>query len=529
MKKITYLFPLFFAIALAVGFYLGKKNNSPFLSQKKENNLEYSSQQKLYQVMDAIKNEFVDTISDKQLTDKTIRQLLSNLDPHSAYIPYKKNNREDEEMRGQFAGVGVKFIILNDSLFVTNVIANGPSFRAGIENGDIIIKIDTTLVAGVNLQNDEVMKLLKGVPKTEVKIELKRRGEILTKTIIRGLIPIKSVTASFMLTEDIGYIKLVRFSETSSEEFFYAARDLLRKGMKKMVFDLRGNGGGYLQIAEDIVDQFLEEGELMVYTLDRNGEGEKAIATKKGILKTVELAVLMDRESASASEIVAGAIQDNDRGTIYGRRSFGKGLVQKPIRLVDSSQMRITVARYYTPTGRCIQKPYKNGAHYDYMMELYDRDKNGELFALDSTVFVDSLKFTTPGGKVVYGGGGITPDVFIPYDTTGYSSFYRKVAYSRVITEFTINYLKTNRIRLTDKSLNHFLKKFVVTDRMYNDFIAFAKTRKVNGNPSDISKSKIRLSNRIKEEIASGIWDEEGREYVNSRNNNDLDVVLKNM
>jgi carboxyl-terminal processing protease len=299
--------------------------------------------------------------------------------------------------------------------------------------------------------------------------------------------------------------------------------------MKKMVFDLRGNGGGYLQIAEDIVDQFLEEGELMVYTLDRNGESEKAIATKKGILKTVELAVLMDRESASASEIVAGAIQDNDRGTIYGRRSFGKGLVQKPIRLVDSSQMRITVARYYTPTGRCSQKPYKNGAHYDYMMELYDRDKNGELFALDSTVFVDSLKFTTPGGKVVYGGGGITPDVFIPYDTTGYSSFYRKVAYSRVITEFTINYLKTNRIRLTDKSLNHFLKNFVVTDRMYNNFIAFAKTRKVNGNPSDISKSKIRLSNRIKEEIASGIWDEEGREYVNSRNNNDLDVVLKNM
>ena len=529
MKKITYLFPLFFAIALAVGFYLGKKNNSPFLSQKKENNLEYSSQQKLYQVMDAIKNDFVDTISDKQLTDKTIQQLLSNLDPHSAYIPYKKNNRDDEEMKGQFAGVGVKFIILNDSLFVTNVIANGPSFRAGLENGDIITKIDTTRVAGVNLQNNEVMKLLKGIPGTEVKIELKRRGELLTKTIIRGLIPIKSVTASFMLTQDIGYIKLVRFSETSSEEFFYAARDLLKRGMKKMIFDLRGNGGGYLQIAQDIVDQFLEEGKLMVYTLDRNGEGEKAVATKNGILKTVELAVIMDRESASASEIVAGAIQDNDRGTIYGRRSFGKGLVQKPIRLVDSSQMRITVARYYTPTGRCIQKPYKNGAHYDYMMELYDRDKNGELFALDSTVFVDSLKFTTPGGKVVYGGGGITPDIFIPYDTTGYSSFYRKVAYSRVITEFSINYLKSNRIRLSDKSLNHFLKNFIVTDNIYFDFVAFAKTKDITGSPSDIAKSKTRLSNRIKEEIASGIWDEEGREYVNSRNDNDLDVVLKNM
>ena len=375
MKKITYLFPLFFAIALAIGFYLGKKNNSPFLSQKKENNLEYSSQQKLYQVMDAIKNDFVDTISDKQLTDKTIQQLLSNLDPHSAYIPYKKNNREDEEMKGQFAGVGVKFIILNDSLFVTNVIANGPSFRAGLENGDIITKIDTTRVAGVNLQNNEVMKLLKGVPGTEVKIELKRRGELLIKTIIRGLIPIKSVTASFMLTQDIGYIKLVRFSETSSEEFFYAARDLLKRGMKKMIFDLRGNGGGYLQIAQDIVDQFLEEGKLMVYTLDRNGEGEKAVATKNGILKTVELAVIMDRESASASEIVAGALRERAGALTVGQKSYGKGTVQAPINYPDGSGLNVTIAKWLTPDGNDI---HEKGIDVDHEIEITEEQLEKE-------------------------------------------------------------------------------------------------------------------------------------------------------
>lgn len=530
MKKTTYLFPLFFAIALALGFYLGKENNPPFFNAKQEkSSVNVDSKQKLYQVMDLIKRDYVDSISDKDLTEKTIQQLLSNLDPHSVYIPYQKNNREEEQLKGEFAGVGVKFIILNDSLYVTNVIKNGPSSRAGLENGDIIVQIDTTKVASVNLRNEQVMQLLKGKPETPVLVKIARRGEIIDKQIIRGVIPIQSVTAAFMLSKDIGYIKLVRFSETSSQEFFFAAKRLLSKGMKKLVFDLRGNGGGYLQIAENIVDEFLEEGKLMVYTKDKKGEGEKAFSTKKGILKQVDLAVLIDSESASASEIVAGAIQDNDRGTIYGRRSFGKGLVQKPVMLVDSSTMRITIARYYTPTGRSIQKPYENKSHYDYMMELYQRDRNGELFALDSSVFVDSLKYLTPKGKSVYGGGGITPDVFIPYDTSGYSSFYRKVAYSRVLTEFSMKYLSLHRARLTRESLNHFLKTFVVTDKLYTDFIAFAKTKNITGNLQDIAQSKKRLCQRIKEEIASGIWDEEGREYINSRSNNDLKVVLKSL
>ena len=530
MKKVSYLFPLILAMAIALGFYLGKKNpTSVFEKDETSTSLNLDSKRKLFAVLKEIEENYVDSISDKELTDKTIEQLLANLDPHSVYIPYQKNNREEENLKGKFAGVGVKFIILNDTLYVTNVIENGPSYRAGLKNGDMVLRIDTTPVAGVNLKNEQVMDLLKGEPNTTVKVVLLRNEKKYTKTIKRGIIPIKSVTASFMMSKEIGYIRLVRFSETSAEEFFFAAKKLLKQGMKKLVFDLRGNGGGYLQIAEQISDEFLEGGKTIVFTKEKGGKKSYAYSSSRGELKNIKLAVLIDSESASASEIVAGALQDNDRGTIYGRRSFGKGLVQKPVMLPDSSQMRITIARYYTPTGRSIQKPYELGNSYDYMMELYDRDRNGELFKVDSSVFADSLKFITEGGKAVYGGGGIMPDYFIPFDTIGYSSFYRKIAYSRILTEFSIEYLSTHRRALSSKSLNHFLKNFKVTDAMYSDFVKFAKTRKINGSSQDIIKSKSRIKNRIKEEIASGIWDEEGREYINSRNNNDLKVVLENI
>ncbi len=530
MKKINYLFPLFFAIALAIGFYLGKKNTTPIFDEKaKSSGIDYNSKRKLFTVLKEIEENYVDSISDKELTDKTIEQLLANLDPHSVYIPYKKNNREEENLKGEFAGVGVKFIILNDTLHVTNVIENGPSYRAGLKNGDIVLQVDTTPVAGVNLKNEQVMSLLKGRPNTIVKVKLLRQGKEVTKTIKRGIIPIKSVTAAFMLNKNTGYIRLVRFSETSAQEFFFASQKLLKQGMTKLVFDLRGNGGGYLQIAEQISDEFLEGGKTIVYTKEKGGRKNYAYSTNGGLLKDIKLAVLIDSESASASEIVAGALQDNDRGTVFGRRSFGKGLVQKPVMLPDSSQFRITIARYYTPTGRSIQKPYELGNSYDYMMELYDRDRNGELFKVDSSMFADSLKFMTEGGKAVYGGGGIMPDIFIPYDTVGYSMFYRKIAYSRILTEFSINYLSNHRKKLAKKSLNFYLRNFKVTNAMFNEFVAFAKEREVTGTASEIAKSKERLSNRIKEEIASGIWDEEGREYINSRNNNDLKIVLENI
>lgn len=530
MKKITVFFPLFFAFALAIGFYLGRKNNTPFFEKKETHTaIDYNSKRKLFQVLDVIQNDYVDTISDKDLTDKTIQQLLANLDPHSVYLPYQKNNREEENLKGEFAGVGVKFIILHDTLFVTNVIENGPAFRAGLKNGDMITKIDTTVVAGVNLQNDQVMDLLKGRPNTQVKVEIARGNQTLTKTIKRGLIPIKSVTASFMISDTIGYIKLVRFSETSAQEFFFASKKLLSQGMKKLIFDLRGNGGGYLQIAEQIVDEFLEKGKLIVYTKEKGGKKNSAYSTSGGILKNISLSVLIDSESASASEIVAGAIQDNDRGTVYGRRSFGKGLVQKPVMLADSSQIRITIARYYTPTGRSIQKPYTKGNKFDYMMELYDRDRNGELFEVDSSLFADSLKYVTEGGKTVYGGGGIMPDIFIPYDTAGFSSYYRKVAYSRVLTEFSIDYLKLHRKNLTSKGLENFKENFVVTESFFNSFVKFANGKEIIGSQADISASKTRIKQRLREEIASGIWDEAGREYINSDADNDVKVILNSL
>ena len=290
MKKTILFFPLFLTIAVAIGFYLGQKNNTPFFFEKKEANssIDYNSKRKLFQVLEVIKKEYVDTISDKELTDKTIEQLLANLDPHSVYMPYKKNNREEENLKGEFAGVGVKFIILHDTLFVTNVIDNGPAFKAGLKNGDMIVKIDNTEVAGVNLQNEEVMNLLKGIPNTKVIVSVKRGNKILSKTIKRGIIPIKTITASFMLSDTVGYIKLVRFSETSAQEFFYASKKLLSQGMKKLVFDLRGNGGGYLQIAEQIVDEFLENGKLIVYTKEKDGKKNSAFSTANGILKEIE-------------------------------------------------------------------------------------------------------------------------------------------------------------------------------------------------------------------------------------------------
>ena len=527
MKNSTLLLPLFLGIALSLGFYLGNKNISPFSKNTTEKStINYNSKYKIFQVMDAIKKDYVDSINEKELTDKTVQQLLSNLDPHSVYIPYQKYNREEEQLRGNFAGVGIKFIILKDTLFVTNVIKNGPSARAGLKNGDRIIKVDTTKIAGVNLGNETVMSLLKGKKHTPVNVTVKRKEKFINLKIIRGTIPIHSVTASFMVSEKTGYIKLVSFSENSFREFHFASKKLLEKGMTKLVFDLRGNGGGYLHIAEQIIDEFLPEGKLIVFTKGKDNVKEKTFSTSNGILKNIELSILIDSESASASEIVAGAVQDNDRGTIYGRRSFGKGLVQKPIQLADSSSFRITIARYYTPTGRCIQKHYKNGDHYNYMMELYDREKNGELFALDSSVFVDSLKFITPGGKAVYGGGGITPDIFIPYDTSGYTTLYRKIAYSRLISEYSIHYLDNNRAKLSSKSLNYFTKNFKVTDEIYSELLKMATTEKITFTKSEKIKSKKRISQRLKEEIASGIWDDEGRFYVNSKINRDLIKIL---
>lgn len=527
MKKIYVVLPIVLAIALAFGFYLGSKQAflPSFSQQKSKEKSVYDAQLKLIDVMNIIDNEYVDTVDKLKLVESTIEQMLTSLDPHSVYLPYEVSNREEEQLRGNFAGVGVKFMIISDTLTVTNVIKGGPSDKAGVKNGDRIIEIDGKNVASKAVTNDDVMGKLKGAFDSKVKLKIKRQNELIETTITRGIIPIYSVSASFMLKPTTGYIKLDRFSETSHEEFVLAANQLLAKGMKHLVFDLRGNGGGYLDIANQIADEFLEKNKLIVFTKNKTGEQDKLFSTSRGVLKNIKVSLLIDSESASASEIVAGALQDNDRGTIYGRRSFGKGLVQKPIMLRDSSTVRITIARYYTPTGRCIQKPYTDN-YQDYMMELYDRDKNGELFHLDSSIYVDSLKYLTPAGKAVYGGGGITPDVFIPYDTSGYTLLYRKIAYSTIFSEFTLRYLDKNRNVLNKQSLNDFTKSFEVDAKTYNDFMVYVKSQEISFTPAESEASKNRIKQRLKQEVASGIWDDEGRIYVHSRNDNDIQIIL---
>lgn len=513
---------------MAGGFYLGTKQSAvtPFFTENKEDQKTFNAQLKLMRVMDLIKEQYVDSVNETNLVEQTIGQMLTSLDPHSVYLPFEENIREEEQLRGNFFGVGVKFMILKDTLTITNVIKDGPSYIGGLKNGDRIIKINEKEVAGVSISNTEVMKLLKGQRNTKVNITVKRDSKLLTKEVTRGLIPIYSVSASFMLKSKIGYIKLERFSETSHDEFVEAAQLLLDKGMNHLVFDLRGNGGGYLDIAHKIVDEFLERDKMIVFTKDKIGDRDKYFSTRRGILKNTKVSVLIDSESASASEIVAGAIQDNDRGTIYGRRSFGKGLVQSPIMLKDSSLVRITVARYYTPTGRCIQKPY-NGVYHEYLMDLYNRDQNGELFELDSSLYVDSLKYITPGGKVVYGGGGISPDVFIPYDTVGFSDYYRNLSFSTMFSEFSIRYLDRYRNKWASKSLNYFAQNFIVTEGLFQNFIKYATNQGIELNEIAALHSKQRIKQRLKAEIASNIWDDEGRIYISSRFDTDIQTLLK--
>jgi carboxyl-terminal processing protease len=527
MKKIYVVLPILLAIAIAAGFYLGSKQafTPTFKKEKSESQEVYNAQMKLIDIMNIINNEYVDTIDKVKLVEGTIMQMLKSLDPHSVYLPYEFSNREEEQLRGNFAGVGVKFMIISDTLTVTNVIKGGPSYRAGVKNGDRIIEIDGENVTKETITNDDVMGKLKGPFDSQVKLKLKRGDDFVDANITRGIIPIYSVSASFMLQPTVGYIKLERFSETSYDEFVLAADKLLNQGMKHLVFDLRGNGGGYLDIARGIADEFLEKDKLIVFTKDKFGEKDRLMSTRRGLLKNTKLSILIDSESASASEIVAGAIQDNDRGTIYGRRSFGKGLVQKPIMLRDSSTVRITIARYYTPTGRCIQKPYTDN-YQDYVMELYDRDKNGELFHLDSSMYVDSLRFLTPEGKAVYGGGGITPDVFIPYDTSGYTMLFRKIAYSRAFSEFTLHYLDKHRDELKKQTLNDFTRSFNLSDKTYKEFLVYVKQKEITYTANEVITSKNRIKQRLKEDIASGIWDDEGRIYVHSRNDNDIQKTL---
>ncbi|OKY96912.1 MAG: peptidase [Alistipes sp. 58_9_plus] len=449
-SKHTILFPLILAAGIVLGILFGQfvgRNRAESQLRTLMSRSGLQTTNKIMQTCALIEHQFVDSISMDSLSELVIPLMMQELDPHSVYIPARQMQAVNEPLEGEFDGIGVSFNAATDTVLVLSVIPNGPSAKAGLAAGDRIIKVNDTLVSGVKMAQDDIVKRLRGPRGTEVKLSLERRGieDLVDVTVVRDAIPIKSIESAFMVTPDIAFIRLSQFARTSHTELMEALQRLRGEGMTKLIFDLRGNSGGYMDQAILIANEFLPEGELIVYTEDRNKHQIKEFSDGRGTATDIALAVLIDEGSASSSEILAGAVQDNDRGTIVGRRSFGKGLVQHQIPYADGSALRLTVARYYTPTGRSIQKPYVNGDEYDYEMDIVRRYRNNEFFSADSIHFADSLRFVTPKGKVVYGGGGIMPDIFIPMDTTDLTPYYMEVSGRNILYRYTLDYADRHR------------------------------------------------------------------------------------
>jgi carboxyl-terminal processing protease len=433
--------------------------------------------EKLSTILQLMKFAYVDTIKLEKYTEKAIVEMLKELDPHSTYISKEEVQRTNEPLVGNFEGVGVQFQIIKDTIVVAAVINGGPSEKVGIMAGDKFLKVDTAIATGKHINNKWVFDRLRGTKGTEVNLSILRRGQAnpLEFRIIRDKIPINSIDVYFMVEPEIGYIKLDRFAQTTMEEFSVALNDLKIKGMKHLILDLRGNSGGFLNVAIQLSDEFLNKNKLIVYTEGANAPTQRSSSTDKGSFKKGRLLVLIDEGSASASEIVSGAVQDWDRGLIMGRRSFGKGLVQKPYNLNDGSIVRFTTSRYHTPTGRSIQKPYDDGVD-EYYKDLARRRDHRELVSADSIKFPDSLQYKTPAGRIVYGGGGIMPDIFVPIDTNRTSPFYSRLARAGLFNQFTMEMLGEKREELKKQYPNFedFRNNFKVDKNMMSEFIDFA-------------------------------------------------------
>lgn len=485
---------------------------------------------KFTQALDFINLFYVDSIDSQKLIDTAIINMLKSLDPHSSYLTAKEVKEMNESLQGNFEGIGVSFNILNDTIFVINTIHGGPSEKVGVMAGDKIVKIDGKNVAGIKISNNDVLTKLRGPKSTTVTISVLRKNvqELLDFTIIRDKIPINSVDASYMLDSETGYIKLNKFAQTTGNEFRQAMVKLHYKELKNLILDLTDNGGGYLEEAVELADQFLSDGKLIVYTQGVHKPRTNYYATKKGWFEKGKLVILIDEGSASASEILAGAIQDWDRGIIIGRRSFGKGLVQQRFPLQDGSELRLTVARYYTPSGRLIQKPYNKGSE-SYALDIINRYKKGEFIHKDSIHFPDSLKFYTLEKKhVVYGGGGIMPDYFVPLDTLSYSEYYRDIIRKNLLNRFVLNYIDQNRADIIEKypDMQSFIKNFN-DSLVFNGLIAFAEKNNLKPNTEQIKISKNVMFNLMKAYIASDIWDTNGYYEIINQNNEMIKQALE--
>lgn len=503
MKKINgYIWPTLLALAVALGIFIGGKlhfNDSPeklFSTNSKKD--------KLNRLIDYIDYEYVDDVDTDSIVDVTVNNILGKLDPHSVYIP--KDEMEDvaESMKGDFAGIGVSFYMYRDTITVIRTIKNGPSYISGIKPGDRILMADSDTLYGKRIANDEVVSTLKGKVGTKVNLKVYRKTEnkMMEIPVVRDRVPIRSVEAYYMLTDEMGYIKINRFAESTFDEFKDALKKLKLRGANKLTLDLRDNPGGYLGIAEKLADEFLGEDKLILFTKNKKGNIKKAYATKKGDFEDKQVYVLINERSASASEIIAGALQDNDVGTIVGRRSFGKGLVQREMDLGDGSAVRLTVSRYYTPTGRSIQKSYKNG-NRDYYKRFMERYTNGELTSADSIKVADSLKFVTPKGKVVYGGGGIIPDVFVPIGSNQEEAIESMDDTYQFFARFVFEHLEEDRTMYDGYTQNQFLNEFNVDDILFDKFIQFVLDRKVK---LDFYAHEDKIKAYIKANIAEQLF-----------------------
>jgi carboxyl-terminal processing protease len=513
-------FPIYLSLATIFGILIGTlfsgSSNGLSLNGSSKN------EAKIKRLMDYIERDYVDDVNTDNLLDEAITQMLGKLDPHSVYIPKENLQAVQENMQGNFVGIGVQFRMINDSITVIQPIKGGPSIKAGIKAGDRIIAANKDTLSGKNLTSNDVPRFLKGQPDTKIKLQVYRKtnDSLFTVNIKRGKVNIKSVDLSYMINDHVGYIKLDRFARNTYREFKSALTELKSAGMTDLVLDLRGNGGGFVDIATKIVDEFLEDKKLIVFTKNNKGDVDKSYASKRGDFEKGGLYVLIDENSASASEIVAGALQDNDKGTIIGRRSFGKGLVQIEMGLGDGSAVRLTTARYYTPTGRSIQKPYGKNGDGSYYNDYQKRIQSGELLSKDSIKVVDSLKFTTPKGKVVYGGGGIVPDVFVAVDTTALLNNF----YFRTVNNFAFDYVDENRKEITDKwTLNDFVESFDEDDTVFDEYLS--KIEEVSGSTSYQTKQTLRRY--LKASIANELFGDVGFYRIIHKDDKMLQKVLQ--
>ena len=519
-SKRTVLFPLLLAAGVVLGLVLGQYlgRNSTTSQLKGMLSRMALPTNKLTYTLSLIENQYVDSVSMDSLAEHVIPLLVKELDPHSVYIPASEMQALNEPLEGEFDGIGVVFNMATDTVIVLNVIPQGPSDKAGIKAGDRIIEIGDSVVAGRKIPQNNVVKMLRGPRGTTVHLGIGRQGisGLVPIDVERGVIPIRSIESAFRIADGVGYVKLGQFARTTYDEFRRALASLRAEGVTKLILDLRGNSGGFLDQAIAVANEFLHTGQLIVYPEDRRHEQLREYADGNGSAQDMEVVVLIDEGSASSSEILAGALQDNDRGTIVGRRSFGKGLVQRQIPYSDGSALRLTTARYYTPTGRSIQKPYTIGDDESYEEDIWNRYKNNEFFSADSIHFADSLKRTTPGGKVVYGGGGIMPDVFIPADTTDVTKYFIEVSGRNILYRYTIEYADRHREALNAVQTIGDLQALLDSDKtLVDDFVRYAARKGVAPRYGDIARSRRLIEAQLRAYIGRNTKLEDNGFYAN--------------